>query len=123
MPMKSVLFSTSVTNFSRSASACAAVGDVAHDLGRPDDAAGVVLDRRDGERDRDALAVGAQALGLEVLDPLSGLQAGDDLVFLGDALGRDDQRDVAAHRLLGGVAEEPLGAGVPALDDAVAATC
>ena len=33
--------------------------------------------------------------------------------------GRDDQRDVAADRLLGGVAEQPLGGGVPALNDAV----
>ena len=46
-------------------------------------------------------AVGAHALGLEVLDPPPGLQAGDDLVFLGDAVGRDDERDVAADRLLG----------------------
>ena len=49
-------------------------------------------------------------LGLEVLDPLAGLQAGDDLVFLGDPIGRDDERDVPADGLLGGVAEEPFGA-------------
>ena len=54
-----------------------------------------------------------------MIDPLSGLQAGDDVVFLGDAVGGNDERDVAAHRLLGGVAEEPLGGGVPALNDAV----
>ena len=76
-------------------------GDVAHDLRRADDAAVVVLDRRDGQRDRDAPAVAAHALGLEVLDPLPGLQAGDDPILLRDALGRDDQRDVTAHRLLG----------------------
>ena len=99
MPMKSVLFSTSVTNFSRSASAALAVGDVAHDLGRADDVARVVLDRRDRQRDQDALAVRPHALGLEVLDALPGLQAGDDLVFLRDALGGNDQRDVAADRL------------------------
>ena len=65
------------------------------------------------------LAVAPQPLGLEVFDPLSGLQAGDDLVLFGDAVGGDDQGDVAADGLLGGVAEQPLGAGVPALDDAV----
>ena len=59
------------------------------------------------------------ALGLEMLDPLAGLQAGDDPIFLGDAFGRDDQRDVAADRLVGRVAEETLGGGVPALNDAV----
>ena len=40
-----------------------------------------------------------QPLGLEVFDPLSGLQARDDLIFLGNPLRRDDQRDVAADRL------------------------
>ena len=117
--MKSVLFSTSVTNFSRSASVALALGDVADDLRRPDDVAGVVLDRRDRQRHVDALAVTSHALGLEVLDPPPGLEARDDLVFFRDAIRRNDERDVAADRLLRRVAEQPLGGGVPALDDAV----
>ena len=64
----------------------ALAGDVADDLRRADDRAGLVLDRRDRERHEDAPAVGRQALGLEVLDPSSGLQAGDDVVFFGDAV-------------------------------------
>ena len=60
--------------------------DVARDLGRPDDVARLVLDGRDGEGNQDAPAVGAHPLGLEMFDPLPGLQAGDDVVFLGDAV-------------------------------------
>ena len=96
-----------------------AVGDVAHDLRRPDDAAVVVFDGRDRERDQDALAVRPHALGLEVLDPLPGFQAGDDVIFLGDAIGGDDQGDVAADGLLGRVAEQTFGRRVPALNDPV----
>ena len=98
-------------------------GDVPHDLRRADDTSGVVLDRRDRERHEDAPAVGAHALGFEMLDPLPGFQAGDDVVFLGDALGRDDEGDVAADRLLGRVAEQTFGRGVPALDRCHRATC
>jgi hypothetical protein len=36
-----------------------------------------------------------------MIDPLSGFQAGDDVVFLGDAFGGNDEGDVAAHRLVG----------------------
>ena len=57
--------------------------------------------------------------GLEVFDPLPGLQGGDDLVLFGDAVRRNDQGDVTPDGLLGRVAEQPLGGGVPALDDAV----
>ena len=62
-------------------------GDVPHDLGRPDDPARLVLDGRDGQRNQDGLAVGSQAHGFEVFDPLPGLQGGDDPVLLGDAVG------------------------------------
>ena len=88
-------------------------------LDAPTTRAGVVLDGRDRERHEDAPAVGPHPLGLEMVDPSPGLQAGDDLVLLRDAIGRDDERDVAADGLCGGVAEEALGGGVPALDDAV----
>jgi hypothetical protein len=49
----------------------------------------------------------------------SGPEIRDDVVFLRDAILRNDERDVAADRLLGGVAEQPLGAGVPGPDDSV----
>ena len=54
-----------------------------------------------------------------MFDPLSGFQACNNVVFLGDALGRDDKRDMAADGLLGGVTEQPLGGRIPALDDTV----
>ena len=40
-------------------------------------------------------------------------------VLFRDAILRNDERDMAAHRLLRGVAEQALGGGVPALDDSV----
>ena len=134
MPMKSVLLSISVTNFCRSVAdfreqlplallRLPLARDVADDLRCADDIAGVVPDGRDRQRDEDALAVASPPLGLEMLDATSGLEARDDLVFLGDAVLRNDERDVPAHRLLGGVAEEPLRGGVPALDDRRRATC
>ena len=76
----------------------------------PIDSPAVVRDRRDGERDEDPRAVGAHPLGFEMIDPLPGLEAGDDPVFLADAIRRNHQRDVAPDRLVGAIAEEPLGA-------------
>ena len=94
-------------------------GHVAHDLRRADHLAGLVLDRRDGQRDEDRPAVASNALGFEVLDPPALFQAGDDVIFLGETVGRDDQRDVAADRLGRAIPEQALGAGVPALNDAI----
>ncbi len=54
-----------------------------------------------------------------MVDPFSGFQAGDDAIFLADAFGGDDERNMTAHRLLGSVAEETFRRGVPALNDAV----
>ena len=119
MPMKSVLFSTSVTNISPLALGTLPLGNVAHDLRRADDVSGVIFDRRDRERNNDALAVAAHALGFEVLDSLSLFQAGDDFIFFGQTFGRDHERDVLAHSLLGGVTEELFSGSVPALDNAV----
>ena len=94
-------------------------GDVADDLGRADDVALVVLDRRDGERHQDAPAVLADALGLEVIDPLPGLEGGDDVVLLGEAIGGMTSEMWRPTASAAGVAEQPLGGVVPALDDPV----
>ena len=94
-------------------------GDVADDLGRAHDVALVVLYRRDGERHQDAPAVLADALGLEVIDPLPRLERGDDVVLLREAIRRNDQRDVAPDGLRRRVAEHPLGGVIPALDGPV----
>ena len=96
-----------------------AVADVPRDLGRADDEARLVPDGRHRERDRDTLAVPADPFGLHVLDRTAGPQAGDDLLLLGDPVRRDDEGDVAADRLSGRVAEQPLRGRVPALHDSV----
>jgi hypothetical protein len=54
-----------------------------------------------------------------MVDSLLRLQARDDSVFLADPIRRDHQRDVAAHRLFGGVAEHPFGRRIPTLNSAV----
>ena len=56
---------------------------------------------------------------LEVLDPLPAAKPRQDLVLLVLPLRRDDQGDRPAYGLLGGVAEEPLGPGVPCPDHAL----
>ena len=77
------------------------------------------LDRRDRKGHKDTTAVRANALGLKVIDPLAVFQAGENVVFLGDAVRWDDERDMATDSILGGEAEQTFGRSVPALNDAV----
>ena len=86
---------------------------VAGDLGRAHDAAVAGPDGRDRQRDRDQVAVLGPALGLEVLDCLAAPEPADDLVFLEQALGRDDDGDRLADHLGLCVAEEHLSPPVP----------
>ena len=92
---------------------------VARNLRGAHDAPLVVHDGRDGERDPQETATVVPALRLEVIHAAPGLETRDDLVLFGDAIVGNDQRDMAADGLLGGVPEQALGAGVPALNDAV----
>ena len=78
-----------------------------------------VADRGDGQRDVEPAAVLARPHRLEVLDPLAAAEPVQDVALLVQPLGRDDQGDRPADGLGGGVAEEPLGPGVPRPDDAV----
>ena len=57
-------------------------GDVAGNQGRAGHLAALVPDRRDRERDDEALAVGAQALGLVVLGSAACQDAAEDLPLL-----------------------------------------
>src|SRR5262249_42559726 len=95
------------------------LGDVAHDLRRAHHSARRIFDGRYRQRYHDVSTVCPHPHGFEMFDPLAGLQARDDAVFLLDALWRNHQRDVTADRLLGGVAEHPLGGRVPGLNDAL----
>src|SRR6185437_12495603 len=94
-------------------------GHVAGDLGDADDPPGVVLDRRDRQRDVDDGAVLAAPLRLVAGDPLAPADPLEDAGDLVALTRRHEQADVAADRLLGGIAEDPLGPGVPARDHAV----
>ena len=56
-----------------------------------------------------------------MVDAFAGLQAGDDLLLLGPQFIGNDAEDGLTDHLLGGVAENPRGAGIPGGDDAVEA--
>ncbi len=56
---------------------------------------------------------------LEVIDSLSPRDPREDLVFLVEPIGRDDQGDRPTNGLVGRVAEEPFGPGIPRADHAV----
>ncbi len=90
-----------------------AFGDVVGDLGGSDDAALVVLDGGDGDRDGEFFAVLAEAHGLEVLDALAGAKLAQEILFLVMQLGRDDDEDRLAQHLLSLIAEDAGGGFVP----------
>ena len=96
-----------------------ALGDVARDGRDAQHLAGVVQDRRHGQRDRDPAAVLPDAHRLVVLDPLAIADLLEDLVHLLGAIRMAQHRDVLPEDLLGGVAVHPLRRGVPARDDPV----
>jgi hypothetical protein len=96
-----------------------AFGDIARHLRRADDVAGLVAHRRNRERNVDPATVLPHANGLEVVDPLAGSDAGEDVRFFVLALGRNEDVDRLADQLVGRIAEDPLGRGIAGLDDAV----
>ena len=93
--------------------------DVTRDLGGANDPAALVMDRRYGERDLNEASILSPPFGLIVLDTLAATDAVEDLHHLaGMARCRDDLYRLADD-LGGAVAEERLGAGIPARDDPV----
>jgi hypothetical protein len=95
------------------------VGDVAGDLGGANDLARRRSDRRNAERDVDRPAILADADRLVVIDPLPLPQALEEAPhFAAQRLGNDDV-DRFADRLVRRVAEQALGARIPAGNDAV----
>jgi hypothetical protein len=94
------------------------LGDVARDLAGADDDVVFVADRRDREFHVEQAAIARAAHGLEAADALAGEQPRHDRVFFGAAIFRDDERDVAAHGLVGRVAEHARRRDVPRDDDA-----
>src|SRR3546814_11320860 len=93
------------------------VGDVAGDLRRADDGAVRRPDRRHRQRDVDQAAVLALANRVVVVDGLAAADAGADYVFFVVAVGGNQDRHRLPDLFLGGIAEEPLRAAVPAWGD------
>src|SRR5581483_5630868 len=96
-----------------------ALGHVARDDRALHDSSVGVRDRRDGQRDRDHAAVLAHALGLEVLDRLTGEHGLEKLLPLARSVRALGYAARPADRLRGAVAVELLGAAVPARDGPV----
>src|SRR5262245_1363303 len=96
-----------------------ALGHVARGLGGTDQAAHRIAERRNGQRDINRAAGLCEAHGLERSDDLSFLQAIDDVVLLLLPVGRDQAPYRMPYDLLRGVAEQLLGALIPAGDSSV----
>ena len=94
------------------------LGDVARDLRGADDPAVGIPERRDGRGNVDALSVGADPDGLEVIDTLAAPDAREDSRFLPLPLRREDHQHRPTDRLLRGVSKESLRPGIPRGDDA-----
>ena len=95
------------------------LGDLAGDLGGAHNPAIRVEHRGDRHQQVDKPAVLAPAHRLEAVDARAPADPVDDPRLLLCAVVGYDERDGAADGLLGRVAEDPLGAPVPAADDAV----
>src|SRR5262249_60804510 len=93
-----------------------ALGAVARGLGGADEPARRIAERRNGQRDIDRTAALGEAHGLERSDHLAFLQTGDDVCFLLLAVGWDQALHRAPNDLLCGIAEQLLGAFIPAGD-------
>ena len=91
-------------------------GDVARDLGRADDSAVLVTDRRYGQRKIDERAILAPPDGFEMLDAASGPNLRQDARLLVQTVFGNEEGDRQTDNLLGGIAEQALGARVPAAD-------
>src|SRR5439155_23865292 len=84
--------------------------DIARHLRRADDAPVGVADGRNAERDVEPPAVLRAPHGLEMRYRVAAPDPGDHVVFLGEALLRNDQADVPADRLGGVLSEDSLRA-------------
>src|SRR5579875_1593602 len=95
------------------------LGDVMGDFGRSDYVAGLVANRRNGDRDIDSLAVLSKAHSFKVVDAFAASESGKDASFVGGQFGRNDFYDGLADHLIGGISEEAFGGRVPAGHDAL----
>jgi hypothetical protein len=96
-----------------------AVRDVTGDFRRADHPARIIVNRRDGQRDRNQRPVLALADGVEVRDPFARSNAPEDHVLLGLPIGRNDHANRLADRFRCGVAKHAFSRTIPGGDDAV----
>src|SRR5579862_3508259 len=94
-------------------------GDIPGDLRRTDDLALGISDRRDGEGDGNQAAVLALTDRLEMVDALAAPDARQNGTLFVLPVLRNDEGDGLANGLFGGIAEDALGARVPARDHAI----
>ena len=95
------------------------LGDVTGDLGRADDFAGRVSDRRNSYGYINEASVLPPPNRLVVFDPFAAADALEDHRLLIFPLARYEKHDGLANHLLGRIAEQPLRAAVPARDHSI----
>jgi len=99
---------------------CAALTcHISGDFGCADHLAVVILDWRDRQRNQNRLTIFSHSHGVEMLDSLPHFYSGDNLIFFGNALSGNQQRNVPPNCLLRGVAKESFRTDVPRLDNAI----
>ena len=96
-----------------------ALCDIAHDFRGTNDAPVRVVQGRKGDGHVDAFPPLSQALRLQRLDALTGLNAGEDGLLFVKALGWDQRLDRLANHLGRRVAKDPFASRVPAAHDAL----
>ena len=90
------------------------LGDVAGNLGEPDDPSRSILDRRDGQGDMDVLPVFPPPNRFKVGDVLSLFHTLNDLRFLLDTILGDEDPDRLSDDLVGRVTKRTLSPHIPA---------
>jgi hypothetical protein len=93
--------------------------DVAADFRGPDNAAGFIADRGDGERNVDDVSVLLPSLRLVMVHLLASPDASENLLDILGVFVWNDYGYMFADDLVGRLAEDLLGPPVPACDDAV----
>ncbi len=100
-------------------SAAFAIGNVAHNRGSSDNAAILVAQRGDGDGDDDDAAVARGAYRFIVVNGFTATYSIEDLFFLLEVVGGNNQGDGLADSLSCAVTEKFLSGGIPVQDAAI----
>src|SRR6516162_2541958 len=95
------------------------LGDIPRDLRCADNPAVDILDRRNGQRDRDKAPILALANGLEMVDVLPSPDAVQNVAFFIAPILRNNNCDGLPNYFLRRVAEDAFCALIPARDNAI----